>query len=499
MRAGWVRQIVARQFVAGVRMSCDKSSRDKLSLAGQIALLHESSAQCLHRRRYAGRRRNTSASSARKGNTELNTYQTGGAAEAADILRVLPGRAALRHLYQLRNVAIATTPVVILVAVLVYHVALPVFPLTVGVGALAVFNVYTWYRLRSSRPASDAEFFRHLVFDVQVMTYLLSLTGDDNNPFAYLFLVPLTITAAYLDWRYTIAMLGITCGDYVFLHIDHIPLEMPDGNPVPDGVVDAAMNVSYVMAASVTALFVSRIATTARAYASALAAAREKQLNDQFVVGFGTLAAGAAHEMGTPLSVIAVLVNELRAGRGDMREGIETIGKQVANCKRTLEYLAEAAGRSQLDGNPGIGLDRFLESVACRFQTVRPDARLGRYWGIASPAPVVREDLTLAQSLLTLLNNAADASKEAVEMTGSVRNDMLVVEVEDRGGGIPDEIAEQLGRPFVTTKGPERGMGMGLFLAKTAIERLGGTLEFFSRRGGGTRVSVTLPLATLQC
>jgi len=423
----------------------------------------------------------------------------GSTAEAAEILRVLPGRAALRHLYQLRNFTIATTPAVILVAVVVYHVALPVLPLTVGVGALAVFNIYTWCRLRSSRPASDAEFFRHLVFDVLVMTYLLSLTGDDNNPFAYLFLVPLTITAAYLDWRYTIAMLGITFADYVFLHVLHVPLQMPDGSPVPAGVIDAAVNVSYLMAASVIALFVSRIATTARAYASALAAARETQLNDQFVVGFGTLAAGAAHEMGTPLFVIAVLVNELRAGRGNIGESIETIGKQVQACKRTLEYLAEAAGRSRLDGNPGVGLDRFLESVACRFQTIRPDARLGIDWGIPSPVPVVREDLTLAQSLLTLLNNAADASKEAVEMKGSLRDDTLVVEVVDRGTGIPKEIAEQLGRPFVTTKGPERGMGMGLFLAKTAIERLGGTLEFFNRQGGGTRVSVTLPLATLQC
>jgi two-component system, sensor histidine kinase RegB len=420
------------------------------------------------------------------------------AAEAADILRVLPGRAALRHLYQLRNVSIATTLAVIVVAVGVYHVALPVLQLMVGVSAFAIFNIYTWCRLREQRSVSELEFFRHLVLDVQVMTYLLSLTGDDNNPFAYLFLVPLTITAAYLDWRYTMAMLAITFGDYVFLHVYYLPLQMPNGSPVPDGVIDAAVNVSYLMAASVIALFVTRIASTARGYASALAKAREKQLNDQFVVGFGTLAAGAAHEMATPLSVIAVLVKELRDGRGDVREGLETIGRQVQACKRTLEYLSEAAGRSRLDGNPEVGLDRFLESVACRFQMIRPDARLGTDWGMPSPAPVIRGDLTLAQSLLTLLNNAADASKEAVEMKGSLRNDTLVVEVEDRGAGIPKEIADHLGRAFVTTKGPERGMGMGLFLAKTAIERLGGTLEFFSRQGGGTRVSVTLPLATLQ-
>ncbi len=428
----------------------------------------------------------------------MTWFQEGGAAVAADVLRVLPGRAALRHLYQLRNVAIAVTPVVILVAVGVYDVALPVVPLMVGVAALAVFNVYTWCRLHTQRPVSEFEFFRHLVLDVQVMTYLLSLTGDDNNPFAYLFLVPLTITAAYLDWRYTMAMFAITFGDYVFLHVEYIPLQMRNGSPVPDGVIDAAVNVSYLMAASVIALFVTRIATTARTYASALAAAREKQLNDQFVVGFGTLAAGAAHEMATPLSVIAVLVKELKAGRGDTRDGIETICKQVQACKRTLEYLSEAAGRSRLDANPDVGLDRFLESVACRFQMIRPDARLETDWSMLSPGPVIRGDLTFAQSLLTLLNNAADASNEAVEMKGSLSNDMLVVEVEDRGAGIPKEIAEHLGRTFVTTKGPERGMGMGLFLAKTAIERLGGSLEFFTRQGGGTRVSVTLPLATLQ-
>jgi two-component system sensor histidine kinase RegB len=111
---------------------------------------------------------------------------------------------------------------------------------------------------------------------------------------------------------------------------------------------------------------------------------------------------------------------------------------------------------------------------------------------------VVRDDATLAQSVITLLNNAADVSPRAVEIGASLRDDMLFIVVADRGPGIPREIADRLGQPFVSTKGPAKGMGIGLFLVKTTVERLGGTLAFLAREGGGTRVSVSLPFAVLQ-
>jgi two-component system, sensor histidine kinase RegB len=422
-------------------------------------------------------------------------------AEAAiptSVLGVSPGRATLRQLFYLRSFAIVAALVIMLVVTAVYGLALPVPELLIGVVAMVIYNLYTGYRLRLPQQVSEAEVFRQLVVDLQIVTYLLYLAGGDDNPFGSLFFVLLTIASAYLRWPYALLVTTVTLGDFGLLNIQHMQLAMPDGGQVPEATINTGVDVSYVLTGSLIAFFVLRVAAAARSYAASLAAAREQQLSDRFVVGFGTLAAGAAHEMATPLSVIAVLVKELRLGRGDVSEGLDTISRQVESCKQTLRYLSEAAGRSRAEYSDEVALDRFLDSVADRLRVWRPDARLQTHWDMAQPVPMVSGDPTLAQALLTLLNNAADASQNEVSMTARMTDDMLELEVLDRGPGIPREITDRLGQPFVTTKGPAKGMGMGLFLAKTSIERLGGTLEFSERVGGGTRVSVTLPIAAIQ-
>ncbi|HEX6828687.1 MAG TPA: ATP-binding protein [Burkholderiales bacterium] len=421
-----------------------------------------------------------------------------GATGAASVLGESPGRAVLTHLFHLRSFAILTVIAVILVATRIHHVGLPVPELLPGVAALTIFNLYTWYRLRLPQAVSQRECSLQLIVDLQVLTYFLRLAGGDDNPFASLYFVPLTIAAAYLERPYSLLVMLVALADFGLLNLGYVRLAMMDGGEVPDRVRDLGVDISYLLTGSQLAFFVTRVAASSRAYAAALAAAREQQLNDRLVVGFGTLAAGAAHEMATPLSVIAVLVKELMAGRGQLQEGLETIARQVDACKRTLRYLSDTAARGLAESAGEVRLDRYLDSIAGRFRLLRPDARVHTNWELPLPVPLVHQDPTLAQSVITLLNNAADVSPRAVDMDGSLRDGMLVLEVSDRGPGIPQEIAQRLGQPFVTTKAPASGMGMGLFLAKTSIERLGGTLEFLRREGGGTRVCVTLPLVVLQ-
>lgn len=407
-------------------------------------------------------------------------------------------RAALRHVYHLRGLAIAGASFAYLLAARVYQVELPLPELFIGIGALALFNLYVRQRLRAPRAVTEPEFFRHLVVDLFVLTYLFYFTGGPHNPFQGLFLVPLTLTAAYLDWRYTLLTLAVTMGCYTLLNFQHFPVRMADGSAVPQALSEASLYFNYLVTAGLIAFFVARIAATVRAHAAALGRAREQQINDHFIVGFGALAAGAAHELATPLSVMAVLVKELKAGRGDLGEGLAIIGSQVEACKQTLRQLSETAGQCRLDGRHGVPLDRFLETVVDKFRLLRPGARLALTWDGPRPGPQVHFDAALAQALVSLLNNAADASPQAVELRGYLYGDSLRVEVADRGKGMPREVAERIGSPFISSKGPGGGMGIGLFLTDSTVSRLGGTLSFRERAQGGTRVEVSLPLALLR-
>lgn len=416
--------------------------------------------------------------------------------------RTLPGapagQAALRHLFVLRCCTLATVLVLVAVATAEFEIALPLPLLVPGLAALAAYTGYTAWLLRQRRTVGETELFWQLVVDLQLITYLLYFSGGHENPFAPMYFVPLALAAAYLR-SLALLVAAIMLSDLLLMHLLNFePLTMIDGGPVPSELMKAGVDVSYLLTASGLTVFVSRLAAAAHEQAAALARAREQQLNDQLVVGFGTLAAGAAHELATPLSSISLLAAELKGRRAPLKEGLETIAAQAQLCRQTLRNLVEAAQRSHGQIDQVATLDRFLEATAARFDRLRPDARLQSGWEVPSPAPLVREDVTLAQSLITLLNNAAEASPGEVSMLAAVHEDTLRVEVADRGPGIPPALAARLGRPFVTTRGPDEGMGMGLFLAKTSVERLGGALAFSARRGGGTRVTMTLPLAAIQ-
>lgn len=417
---------------------------------------------------------------------------------AATVDSAAQGRATLRNLFHLRNVVTAGTSCILLVAANVYGLALPLAELLAGLAALLGFNLYTWRRWHQPVPVSDAEVLLQVTFDLLAFTYLLYFTDGTHNPFQGVLLVPLTITAAYLRPRYALLMLALGAGSYTLLHFGDLPVQTANGSAVPKALRDAAVYLSDLVTAALIAFFVARIGMTVRAHTAALARAREQHLNDHFIVGFGALAAGAAHEMATPLSVMSVLVKELKAGRGDPGEGLAIIGSQVEACKQTLRSLSETASHSRLQGRGAMAVDTFLETVGDKFRLLRPGIRLRLSWDGPTPGPAVHPDPALTQSLVSLLNNAADASPQAVELRGYLYGDSLRVEVADRGKGMPREVAQRIGSPFVTSKGPGGGMGIGLFLTDSTVSRLGGTLRFRERPEGGTRVEVSLPLAVLR-
>jgi two-component system sensor histidine kinase RegB len=256
----------------------------------------------------------------------------------------------------------------------------------------------------------------------------------------------------------------------------------------------------FLLSAVLVALFVARIGTTLRAHDRALAEAREQAVRNEQWLALGTLAAGTAHELGTPLSTMAVISADLADELRDDPDLVEPLGvlrSQVDRCKGILSRMAMDAGELRADAGRRIALDDYLAALLAEWRAVRPSARVSAEWHGTDPAPQIVADRALTQAIHNILHNAADASPEAVEVQASWDATALNIEVYDHGAGLAQASENRIGAPLVSGKGDSGGLGLGLLLARTVLERLGGRVELSPRQPAGVRARITLPLASL--
>jgi two-component system sensor histidine kinase RegB len=230
-----------------------------------------------------------------------------------------------------------------------------------------------------------------------------------------------------------------------------------------------------------------------------LSTARERTLRDEQLVTLGTFAAGAAHELGTPLSTIAVLVRELErdcGGNQSLRGDLLTLRGQVEQCKRILTDLVGRAGSTRAEGARLRSLDALLQEAVNRWKLLRPEARLRVSYSGTGDIPRIVAEETVTQALVNLLNNAADASPDDIELECAWFGGSVTLEIRDRGPGVTVEAMNLAGRTAFSDK-QGRGLGLGLLLANATIERIGGSVRLANREGGGGCTQVVLPIAPL--
>jgi two-component system sensor histidine kinase RegB len=260
------------------------------------------------------------------------------------------------------------------------------------------------------------------------------------------------------------------------------------------------MWLNFLLSALIVAFFVGRMAMALRARELELARAREAALRNEQILALGTLAAGAAHQLGTPLSTMAVVVRELELQHGgnlELAADLSVMRQQIDNCKAILSQLVAAAGHSRGEGGEGIALDAYLDRIIDEWRVLRPAAKVATYLQAARAAPRILADRTLEYAVLNLLNNAADASPDGVEVRGTWDDRQCTVDILDRGPGLDAGAAQRIGQPFYTTKTDRGGMGIGVFLSNATVERYGGKVELTNREGGGARTRIHLPLTRL--
>ena len=398
----------------------------------------------------------------------------------------------------LRLCAVAGQALTDVVVAFWMQLPIPIAGLALGIALLLVFALAVFWRLRQPWPVTSIEAVAHIAVDIAALTWLLYLTGGATNPFVSLLVLPITLAAAALPLRHVaiVALLAAAC--YLVLIPWHVPLPMLHAHEGGDfNLHILGMAINFVITAAALSFFVTRLARMLRARERDVQRERERALRDEGILAIATQAAGAAHELNTPLSTMRTLLAELKREHADDRglaDDLELLAGQAERCRDILRELV-ALGSRQLAGTPQrMSLAAFVRDSESRFHLLRPEVELSiRIEGDAEAREIEAEP-SLRHALINLLSNAADASLAAgsarVELNVAANAAQVEFGVRDFGAGTEAELVAR--SAFQSSK--RDGLGLGLALAHATAERLGGELraELQSDRGLLQRLRVPL-------
>lgn len=410
-------------------------------------------------------------------------------------------------LLRLRWGAIAGQAVTIAGVHFLMRIPLPLLPLFAIVGIELASNValVIWGRARTA--VTESVIAAVMAADVLLLTALLYFTGGPSNPFNFLYLVHIALAAVVLRSRFTWALIALSfaCSGALFLEPSFVASGLHDpathdhgGHGPADMLMHLyGMWVAFGVAAVFIAYFVTRVTGDLARREQELAEARALASRSEQVAALATLAAGAAHELSTPLSTIAVVAKELERSlaRDERSDDAQLIREEVARCREILARMANDAPDARA-AEAEISIEQLLEAALSGL----PDrGRIAITFGAHARALRLRlRPHGVTQALRCVLQNAqhAVAAGGTIDVRASVEGDRCRIEVRDSGVGMAPEVLVRAGEPFFTTKAPGRGMGLGLFVSRAALERIGGQLELRAAEGRGTVAALLIPLSS---
>lgn len=396
----------------------------------------------------------------------------------------------LRTLTTLRWLAVLGQAAAVLAADQLFGIALPLEICAFAIFASVVFNVVSMQVLPQTTRLRERAATVSMLFDLAQVSVLLTVTGGLTNPFAMLILAPVTISASALPLRSTVVVAVAALAFMTAMALWSLPLSFVDGHVLtPPPIYVFGVWTALTISIFFMTFYARRVSVENFRMSRALNAAEAALSREQRLTAIGGLAAAAAHELGTPLATIKLvsseLVDELQ-GQDELREDAELIRSQADRCRDILADLSQG-GRSD-EHMRVVPISTLIEEAAEPHRD-RGVQIIVRVDGVAADAatdqPMVMRRAETMHGLRNLVQNAVDFAETTIWVDASLTRTSLRITVGDDGGGFPDEVLQRLGDPFVTSRprqaladrqgesGEHRGMGLGLFIAKTLLERTG--------------------------
>ena len=348
-----------------------------------------------------------------------------------------------------------------------------------------------------------------LLTSMLLLGWFLYDSGGHTNPLISILLLPVAMAAAILSWQASILMAICAIGIYTGLTEFYVPLESQlQGHANHQHFMQLhllGMWLTFSLSALLLLLLVQPMAASIRKQKEQIAQQREDTLRDEQLIALATFAASAAHQMGTPLSTLALLVEDLKEfnANADTRQDLETMESQIQLCKSTLQEMMQKSEQIRNDSTATQSVGALLEQLQKLFTLLHPGLSLE----IKQPNPELHSlqltsNATLEQAILNLLDNAAKASNSNPVIAVELSQNQMALIIEDNGPGLPKNIEQDIGKPFLRAEAmvcddKTAGMGLGLFLSNATINRLGGQLKMLSD-GSGTRAEVWLPRTRIK-
>ncbi len=425
------------------------------------------------------------------------------------------GRLRLGTLNMLRGMALAGQAITVLFVHFALGFNLPLSACLLAIAVGAAFTAILNVAYPAQHRPSDLAAFLYLAFDQTQASAVLFLTGGLQNPFTLILLAAVVIASSSMNLRYALALGGYTLALITVLAITHLPLPWEDGAELTlPPLYVAGSWIALMLSLGFTTIITFRISSEASRRQAGYAAMEIALASEQKLAALGSLAAAAAHELGTPLGTIAVVAKELQRELpkdGPLAEDAKLLRQQVDRCR---EILGRLANHHESDG---LGPDARLPLLALLDDLAQPHRSLKVQVTIegADDSPVVRLMPELRYAVGNLIANAADFADRLVRVTAMWDEARIVVRIRDDGPGFASEVLAKLGEPYVTTRpghaaltdeqlGPAQpgqghvGMGLGFFIAKTLLERTGAELTFGNAFDGGASVTMAWPRGRLE-
>lgn len=421
---------------------------------------------------------------------------------SANTITHAAGHKNMQQLIQLRWIAVIGQITTIAAASQLLDVQLPMPAMLNVLACLIAFNIASTLRWQENQVVSNNELLLALTVDVASLTAQLYLSGGATNPFVFLYLLHVILGAVLLEAWSTWTIVAVTGACIAWLALFSEPLRLPQDHE--RGILSLyvqGMLVCFILDAALLVVFISRITRNMRTTAARLAALHQRAAEEEHIIRMGLLASGAAHELGTPLATLAVILGDWKhmpefKGNPVLLEEIAEMQTQLKRCKSIVSGILLSAGETRGESSAATTINTFLDEVVAEWRIGRPVVAFEFENRIDPDLPVV-SDSTLKQMICNVLDNALEASPHWLRMEATREDDALVLQVTDAGPGFAEAMLAQFGKPYNSSKGRPGG-GLGLFLVVNVARTLGGAVTASNLEQGGAMVRLTLPLSAIE-